>query len=224
MTSRPSTSRSARSSDRAALLDALVQPLNVLLPVGLVVAGALTGAAWLTLVAIFCWLVLVGMTYRDARRRPPPAPALAPAIAVRVEDAVAACAGVRQAIAASGLPLDDVAEEVDGLLGAIRANAARAQPIHAFLAAQPRAEPAVMARVRARFDALLAEIDHVTGTLQTMQAEILAADDDVPALAPSLASQVAELRVKARITASGLEESVAETRVGAGVVRATQGP
>ena len=62
MTSHPSTDRSARSSDRAALLDALVQPVNVLVPVGVVVAGALTGVAWLTIVAIVCWLALVATT------------------------------------------------------------------------------------------------------------------------------------------------------------------
>jgi hypothetical protein len=144
-----------------------------------------------------------------------------------VRAAATACAGIKDAIATSGAPLDDVAVEVDDLLGTIRANAARAQQIHAFLAEDPLAEPAVMARVRARLDALLAEIDRVVATLQTVRAEILAAEGaEPPGLAPSLASQVSELRVKAQILSSGLEESIAETRVSAraGVDRDTEGP
>jgi hypothetical protein len=248
MTSPPSTDRSARSSNRselrrALLLNAVGKPLNALLPAGLVVAGALAGVSWLWIVALVCWLALAGLTFFDEREaarvgervravRPagPAAPVpvpLAPAIADRVRTAAAACAGIKDAIAASPAPLGDVAGEVDGLLATIRANAARAQQIHAFLAEAPAAEPAVLARVRARLDGLLAEIDHVVATLQTVRAEILAAEgDEPPGLAPSLAGQVAELRVKARILSTGLEESLAETRSSAraGVDRATQGP
>ena len=97
------------------------------------------------------------------------APALAPEIAIRVAAAAAACDGIRAAIASSSAPLDGVAEEVDGLLHAIHANAARAQRIHAFLAEQPQAEPGVLVRVRERLAGLLAEIDHVVATLQTVR-------------------------------------------------------
>jgi hypothetical protein len=224
MTSSRSTGPSARSSELR-LRRALTHPVNVLVPAGVVVAGALAGAAWLTVVAIVCWVALVGMSYLD-NEVPAPAPEaspLAPAIAARVHAAVAACAGIRTAIAASDAPLDDVADEVDGLLGAIRANAARAQRIHEFLAEGAAAQPAAMARLRGRLDALLAEIDHVVMTLQTARAEILAGEGAEQALyEQSLASQVSELHVKARIMSAGLEESLAETRA-AGVDRDTEG-
>ena len=61
-----------------------------------------------------------------------------------------------------------------------------------------------------RLDGLLSGMDHVVTTLQIVQAEILA-HDGVEQRA--LASQVAELRDKVRILATGLEDSFAETRV-----------
>jgi hypothetical protein len=198
--------------------------MNVLLPVGVIVAGALTGAAWLTAVAVACWLALVGMAYRD-REAAVPAEPLAPAIAARLQAADEACAGIREAIATTGAPLEDIGREADALGAAIRGDAARAQEIHAFLAEGPRADPAALARVRDRLDALLGGMDHVVAALQTVRAEILAAEPDDPAgLVPSLAAQVSELRVRAGILARGLEDSVAETRVAAGVDRDTMGP
>jgi hypothetical protein len=215
MTSHPSTSRSARTSSR--LHDALVAPLNVIVPVAVAVAGVLTGAAWLLLVAALAWVALVGMSYAEAPRPAPPAE-LAPVIASRVRAAEAARDGIVAAITASSAPLDDVADEVAALIATIRANAERAQPIHAYLAERPAAEPGVLARVRARLDELLAELDHAVATLQTVRGEILAAEDDDPAgLAPSLAAQVSELRVRAGILSRGLDESLA------GVKRDTEG-
>lgn len=198
--------------------------MNVVVPVAVLVAAALTGAAWLALVAVLAWGALVGMTYADAPRAAPSVPVeLAPAIAARVRAAEGAAAGIRVAAASSSAPLDGVAEEVDALLGAIRENAGRAQRIHVFLAEQPAADPRVLARVRERLDGLLAEVDHAVATLQTVRGEILAAEDDDPAgLAPSLAAQVSELRVRAGILSRGLDESLAESR--AGVKRDTEGP
>jgi hypothetical protein len=219
MTSPPSTSRSARSSER--LRDAVAQPLNVLVPVALVVAAVLTGAAWLLLVAAVAWTALVALSYREAPVAGPPAPDLAPAIAARVRAAEAARDGIGAAVAASSAPLDGVTAEVDELLRAIRANAERAQRIHAFLAERPAAQPDVLDRVRERLDELLAEVDHAVGTLQTVRGEILTAEDDDPAgLAPSLAAQVSELRVRAGILSRGLDASLAQT----GVNRDTEGP
>jgi hypothetical protein len=236
---------------RALVLNALVHPVNVLVPAAVLAAGALFGAAWLAIVAVVCWLVLVGMTFFDEReaarvgqrlragRRPaapaaPAVPPLAPPIRARVHAAAAACAEIRAAIAASPASLDDLGQEVDALLTAIHTDAGRAQRIHVFLgqespgelerriAEEPRAavraaletKHAALARLHDRLDGLLAEMDHVVATLQTVQAEILATDGIEQALEErALASQVSELRAKVRIMSAGLEESFAETRV-----------
>jgi hypothetical protein len=235
---------------RALVLNALAQPVNVLVPAGVLVAAAIFGAAWLAIVAVVCWLVLVGLTFFDereaarvgdrvraARRDPAPAPAsgvLAPEIRTRVRSAAAACAAIRDAIAASPAMLDDVRREVDALLAAIHADAERAQRIHAFLREEPPSELerriageprdavrealqgklAALGRLRGRLDGLLAEMDHVVAVLQTLQAEILSTAGTERALEErALASQVSELRVKVRIMSTGLEESFAETRV-----------
>ena len=110
----------------------------------------------------------------------------------------------------------------------------RAQRIHAFLAggvrrrarAPDRAEPhaavraaleAKLARSRGcgeRLSGLLAEMDHVVATLQTVQAEILAADDLEQAALDegTLAGQISELRAGVAAVSAGLEEGFAETR------------
>src|ERR671923_1586308 len=79
-TSRPCTSRSARSSSRmpmrpgsrselsrALVVNALAAPLNVLLPTAVLIAGILLGAWWLAIVAIACWLGLAAHTFFDER-------------------------------------------------------------------------------------------------------------------------------------------------------------
>jgi hypothetical protein len=83
-------------------------------------------------------------------------------------------------------------------------------PVRAALEAKHTA----LTRLRDRLDGLLAEMDHVVATLQTVQPEILATDGIEQALEErALASQVSELRAKVRIMSAGLEESFAETRV-----------
>jgi hypothetical protein len=111
----------------------------------------------------------------------------------------------------------------------MRVDAGWAQRIHEFLVAEPpdalerriarepegpvraalEAKLDAVVRLRARLDRLLAELDHVVVTLQTVQAEILVTDglDD-----RALASQVSEVRVNAQLIAAGLEEAFAETR------------
>jgi hypothetical protein len=235
MTSSRSTDRSARSSKRAELqralvVNALIHPVNVLVPAGVVVAGVLIGAAWLAIVAVVCWLVLSGVTFFDEREaqrvgerlreagEPPPPRAradpatLAPAIRRRVRAATAACAGIRSAIAASHAPLADLEQEIEALLAAIHADAIRAQRIHAFLAQEPAAEPAALTRLSERLDALLAEMDRVVATLQTVQAEILAADG-IELEQRGLVTQVSELRAKVRIMSTGLEETYAGVKL-----------
>jgi len=235
MTSSRSTDRSARSSSRgelqrALVVNALIHPVNVLVPAGVIVAGVIIGAAWLAIVAVVCWLVLSAVTFFDEREaarvgerlraaRPPPEPprradpaALAPAIRTRVRAATAACAAIRAAIAASPAPLADLEEEIEALLAAIHADAVRAQSIHAFLAQAPAAEPAALARVSERLDGLLTEMDRVVATLHTVQAEILAADG-IELEQRGLVTQVSELRAKVRIMSTGLEETYAGVKV-----------
>src|SRR5215207_2308899 len=194
---------------RALVLNALVHPVNVLVPAAVLVAAAVFGAAWLALVAIACWVVLAGVTFFDAR------------------------AAIHAAIGASRSPLAGLAGEVDALVAAMNADAARAQKIHGFLAAEslpalerrvaqePRAPVRAaleakldaFTRLRKRLDDLLAEMDHVVATLQTVHAEMLAADDLEQADEQgALAGQVSDLRAKVQIMSAGLEETFAETR------------
>ena len=161
----------------------------------------------------------VGERERAARRGPAPRvraePIVAPAIARRWEAALAARASIRHAVEASEAPLEDVTREVDALIAAMRPNAARAQRIHEALAADPperlrrrvEREPseALEAKLRAlerlqhRLDRLLAEIDHVVTTLQTVHAEILAADGVEQ---DELAGQVSDLRTRVQLLAA----------------------
>jgi hypothetical protein len=197
---------------RALAIDALTQPVNVLVPVGVLAAAALVGALWLAPVAFGCWLVLAALTYFDEdksqrlRSRP-----LSAAIASRVRAGEAARAAIRAAIAESRSPLEDVSAEVDTLVEAMHAQAGRAQRIHEFLAEESTAsaDPASLARLRARLDGLLAEIDAVVGALRTVQAEILAADGIEEHV---LASQVIDLRTRVQTMSEGLEEAFADTR------------
>ena len=215
----------------------------MLVPVGIAVAGILIGAAWLVAVAIVCWLALVVATFFDggeaervgARRRAAPRvpaaepTAFAPPIAARMRAAITARASIRAAIDGTASPLEDVNAEVDALVGAMQADAVRAQRIHEFLARESPAaierrmadEPSdavrtalgakldAVNRLQQRLDRLLGELDHVVLTLQTVQAEILATDglDDA-----TLAGRVSELRENVQVMAAGLEEAFAETR------------
>lgn len=174
----------------------------------------------------------VGERLRAARRLPPARPSdpatFAPPIAARLRAATAARASIRAAIASSASPLEDVGAEVDALVRAMQADAVRAQRIHEFLAVESPAEIerrmrsenaavrdalgaklAAVNRLRQRLDALLAELDHVVVTLQTVQAEILATEGLDDRL---LAGQVSDLRENVQLMAAGLEEAFAETR------------
>jgi hypothetical protein len=234
---------------RALVLNALVHPVNVVVPAGVLVASAILGASWLALVALACWIVLAGITFfdgreaqrvgerlraarRNARVHADPAD-FALEIGARVKAANAARTAIHAAIEGSRSPLSGVAGEIDALLTAMHADAVRAQRIHEFLAAeslpalerrvaQETREPvrealaaklAALTRLRQRLDGLLAEMDHVVATLQTVQAEILATDDLAQAAEDdALASQISDLRGKVRILSEGLEETFAETR------------
>jgi hypothetical protein len=196
------------------------------------VAGLLIGASWLVAVALVCWLALSTATFLDARGVPLPVAAdpraFAPPIAARLRAATAARASIRAAIEGTDSPLDDVRAEVDALVRAMEADAVRAQRIHEFLAHESPAQverqmreenPAVrdalgaklaaVTRLQQRLDGLLAELDHVVLTLQTVQAEILATDGLDDRL---LAGQVSDLRENVQLMAAGLEEAFAETR------------
>jgi hypothetical protein len=155
-------------------------------------------------------------------------------IGARIKAANAARDAIAAAIASSRSPSSGVTAEVDALLAAMHADAVRAQRIHEFLAGEslpaverraerePRApvrgaleaKLAALTRLRRRLDDLLAGLDHVVATLQTVQAEILAADELEHAAAEdrALASRVSELRVQVEAMAAGVDEAYAETR------------
>jgi hypothetical protein len=224
---------------RALVLNALVHPVNVLVPAGVLVAAALFGAAWLAVVAVVCWLVLAGMTFFDEReaarvgkrlraahRNAAPAAAradpgvLAPAIRARVRAAVVACAAIRDAIAASPAALDDVGEELDALLAAIYADAERAQRIHAFLAEEPPGEleeriaQEPRAVVREALQGKLAALSRVRERLDGLLAEM----DHVVATLQTLQAEIlsadgAELALEERALASQVSELRAKVRI-----------
>src|SRR5215207_3495228 len=178
---------------RALVLNALVHPVNVLVPAAVLVAAAVFGAAWLALVAIACWVVLAGVTFfdeREAKRVGERVRAARRGAAARIDPAefsieIGARAAIHAAIGASRSPLAGLAGEVDALVAAMNADAARAQKIHGFLAAEslpalerrvaqePRAPVRAaleakldaFTRLRKRLDDLLAEMDHVVATL-----------------------------------------------------------
>jgi hypothetical protein len=235
---------------RALVLNALIHPVSVLVPAGVLVAAALLGASWLAIVAVFCWLVLATMTFFDereaervgqrarARRRSAAAPAdpalFSLEIGARIKAANAAGAAIHAAVTSSRSPLAGVTAEVDALLAAMHTDALRAQRIHEFLAGEslpalerraagePRAPVRAaleakldaLTRLRRRLDDLLAGLDHVVAALQTVQAEILAADELEQAAAEdgALASRLSELRVQVEAMSAGLDEAFAETR------------
>jgi hypothetical protein len=224
---------------RALVVNALTKPLNVLVPALVVVAGSLLGAGWLVAVALLCWLGLALVTFLDedeagrvgrrrraaARAAGEPAAAAAgprtPALARRVSDAHAAADAVREAVRESELPLDDVTEEVDALVALIERDAARADRMQRYLAehplpaAAPEAQRQALARLEARHRELLSELDRAASALDTVHAEVLAAEGlDELGARQALAGRVAELQTKVRIVSAGLDEAFEETRAG----------
>jgi len=173
----------------------------------------------------------VGERVRAGRRKPAVSPGeLNPLIGARVKAAIEARGAIRAAIASSPDALLDVEHEVDELVAAIEADALRAQRIVEFLSHQESAgalerrieqehdadvRAALAAkhqsfeRLRERLGRLSGQMDQVVATLQTVHAEILAAES-VPER--ELAGQVSELRAEVRLVAEGLEEAFAETR------------
>jgi hypothetical protein len=163
--------------------------------------------------------------------QPPASPArFNPFIAGRIKAAIAARAAIHEAIADAPFGLHDVEHEVDALVAAMEADALRAQRIYDFLAGQETAaslerriaaeeNPPVRAaleskqrafgRLRERLSGLMGELDQVVATLQTVQAEIFAADESSE---QALAGQVSELRERVQLVAAGLEEAYADTR------------
>jgi hypothetical protein len=155
--------------------------------------------------------------------------AFTPAIGRRLEAALAARASIHAAVDETDSPHADVVAEVDALVTAMEADSARAQRIHEFLAQEsPDAirrriaeEPSdevraalaakldALTRLQQRLDRLLSELDHVVITLQTTQAEILAADGMAHDV---LAGQVSELRTNVKLISDGLAEAFADTR------------
>jgi hypothetical protein len=223
---------------RALVVNALTKPLNVLVPALVVVAGSVLGAGWLAAVALLCWLALAAVTFFDedeaarvgkrrrAAARPPSAPAVAaappqtPAIAQRVEDAHAAADAIREAVRDAELPLGDVTEEVDALVGLIERQAARADRMQRYLAehalppSAPEAQLLALGRLRTRHEELLDEIRRAGSALDTVHAEVLAADGlEQRAAREALAGRVADLQVKVRVVSDGVDEAFEETRV-----------
>ena len=173
----------------------------------------------------------VGERMRAGRQKPAVNPGeLNPLIGARLAAAIQARAAIRQAIESSPDALLDVDREVDELVEAIEADALRAQRIVAFLEGQESAaslerriarenDAAVRAaleakhesfeRLRERLGRLSRQMDQVVATLQTVHAEIIAAE---VVQEGELAGQVSDLRAEVRLVAEGLEEAFAETR------------
>jgi predicted nuclease with TOPRIM domain len=149
-----------------------------------------------------------------------------------VKAAIGAREAIHQAIADAPFAFSDVRHEVDELVAVMEADAVRAQRIWQFLAGQESAtslerriaaeenapvraalesKQRAFTRLRDRLSGLMGEIDQVVATLQTVQAEILAADELEE---QALAGQVSELRDRVQLVAAGLEEAYAETRAG----------
>jgi hypothetical protein len=221
------------------VVNALTKPLNVLVPAVIVVAASLLGASLLIAVALICWLGLALVTFFDedeaalvGRRRrataraarPPAAPVAGPStpvIAQRVRRAHAAAEAVQEAVRESELPLDDVTGEVGALVALIERNAARADRMHRFLvehplpAAAPEEQRRAVSRLEARQQDLLGEIDRAASALDTVHAEVLAADGLAELEArQALAGRVADLQSKVRIVSAGLDDAFEETRAG----------
>ncbi len=197
---------------------------------------------WLTL-AVMTFLdedeaARVGARRRAALRPAQEAPAadpaaLSPPIRSRLEAAREVQAAIRAAAAAAELPLDDVVEEVDALAAALEAQALRAQRIDEYLAGHPpetlrrriaeernpavaealEAQQQALARLRRRHADLLGEMDHVVASLDTVHAEVLAAEGVGAAFERrAVAGRLTELRTDVQLVSAGLEEAFDETR------------
>jgi len=184
-----------------------------------------------------------GLGHGDAGPAPAAGARLSPPVAARARAGMAAAEAVRAAIADADVPLDDVAEEVAELQASMDALAARADGVHRYLAAHDPAEVRArmtaeaaaddtvrgrlaealgaqlqaLDRLRGRLDRLLAEMDHVTVSLEAIHAAVLgmgAAAGDWQGR--DLSSRVGDLHAKVAVMGEGLDEVYAETRVSVG--------
>ena len=72
-----------------------------------------------------------------------------------------------------------------------------------------------MGRLEARHQELLVEIDRAASALDTVHAEVLAADGLAELEArQALAGRVADLQTKVRVVSAGLDDAFEETRAG----------
>jgi hypothetical protein len=147
-----------RPPDRAALtraiaINAATKPVNIVVPAGVAIAGALFGVTWLWPVAVLVYVALVVATFFDAdeaeavgkrsrgddeekaQRAVDPA-TLAPPIAERLQQALAEESQIRQTIDGADVDLTEVSSEVDGLVTNLEKSAQRAQLVYDYLAEQ----------------------------------------------------------------------------------------
>ena len=174
---------------RALVSNAATKPVNVLVPVGVVVAGIAIQATWLIVFAVVVYAVLAAMTFFDEEeakrvadrfygrdrepRRPRPTGELARPIATHVKAAEAEQARIERAIEAGDLPFDDLTGEVRRLIEAMNGTAVRAQVVHDYLSQQ---EPD---RVKRRIYELERSGEDETGrqTLEALRGQATAYDE-----------------------------------------------
>jgi hypothetical protein len=143
---------------------------NVLLPIGLAIAGLLLGLDLVLVLplAIVAWLALSAVTYfdddeakavadRDRARRRGALDAgrrvdlrtLAPPVAAHLQQVLSQEANIRGAIQRADLPFTEVSDEVDTFVRAAEKTAERAQLLYEYLAEQdPRQVELRMTQVR----------------------------------------------------------------------------
>jgi hypothetical protein len=139
---------------RAIAVNAATKPVNIVVPAGVAIAGALLGISWLWAVAVIVYVALVVATFFDAdeaekvgkrsRGIEDGKPAalqldpgtLAPPIAERLQQALAEESQIRQTIETADVDLTEVSGEVDGLVKNLEKSAQRAQLVYAYLSEQ----------------------------------------------------------------------------------------
>lgn len=138
---------------RELALNAALKPLNLAALFGLAVAGVVAGVPLIgAIVALVVYVALAVQTFLDPReaertgarvyasRRPGRGPEALDAgtlpreIGEPLRTARAQAAAIRVAAAESGMDVDDVAADVDALVGAMETSARRAATVHAALA------------------------------------------------------------------------------------------
>jgi hypothetical protein len=140
---------------RAIAVNAATKPINIVVPAGVAVAGALLGIGWLWPVAVLVYVALVVATFFDAdeaekvgkrsrgaedgkpaaQRQLDPAQ-LAPPIAERLQQALAEERQIRETIESADVDLTEVTTEVDGLVTNLEKSAQRAQLVYDYLSDQ----------------------------------------------------------------------------------------